>query len=153
MYYIYSYEDRIVVKVQRFLKDRLVKPYRAFLLGDGYEIPFADAVLIKNEFLLSNPVLEDQYQNEFIQRFKKLQFEFMEQQRIEKERKLQEEEARQKLMQEMFKQEQERKKKALEQISSQKIKGSQELIWVSSYGDLKTLLKENIGMTQRQQVE
>ncbi|WP_026573931.1 competence protein CoiA family protein [Bacillus sp. UNC438CL73TsuS30] len=149
MYYIYSNEERIVVKVQRFLKDRLVKPYRAFLLGIGYEIPFADAVLIKNEFLLSNPTLEVQYQNEYIQKYKQLQIAVKEQQRIEKERNQQEEEARQKLMQ----QEQERKKKILEQISSQKLRGSQEPISVSSYDDLKFLLKKRIGLTQRQQME
>jgi hypothetical protein len=153
MYYIYSNGDRIVVKVQRFLKDRAVKPYRAFLLGDGYEIPFANAVLIKNEFLLSNPELEVRYQNDFIQKFKQLQFAFTEQQRIEKERKKQEEEARQKLMQEMLQQEQERRKKILEQISSQKLQGNQEPIRVSSYDTLKFLLKERIGLTQRQQME
>jgi ssDNA-binding Zn-finger/Zn-ribbon topoisomerase 1 len=153
MYYIYSNDDRIVVKVQRFLKDRLEKPYRAFLIGDGYEIPFADAVLIKNEFLLSNPTLEVQCQNEYIQKYKQLQFAVKEQQRIEKERKQLEEEARQKLMKEMLQQEQERKKKILEQISSQKLRGSQEPISVSSYDDLKFLLKKRIGLTQRQQME
>lgn len=152
MYYIYSNDDRIVVKVQRFLKDRIVKPYRAFLLGDGYEIPFADAVLIKNEFLLSNPKLEAQYQTEFIQKFKQLQFVFQEQQRIEEERKKLEEE-RQKLMHEKLQQEQERRRKILEQISSQKIIGNQESIRVSSYDDLKFLLKKRIGLTQRQQME
>ena len=153
MYYIYSNEERIVVKVQRFLKDRLVKPYRAFLLGDGYEIPFADAVLIKNEFLLSNPALEAQYQNEFIQKFKQLQFAFNEQQRIEKERRQQEEETRQKLMQEMLQQEQERRQKIIEQVSKQKLQGNWERNSVSSYDDLKFLLKERIGLTQPQQME
>lgn len=153
MYYIYSNDERIVVKVQRFLKDRIAKPYRSFLLGDGYEIPFADAVLIKNELLLSNPELENQYQNEFIQKSKQLQFAFKEQQRIEKERKQHEEKAKQKLMQEMLQQEQERRKNFLEQISSQKTKGNQEPIRVSSYEDLKILLKRHTGMTQRQQME
>jgi hypothetical protein len=153
MYYIFSNEDRIVVKVQRFLRDRLVKPYRAFLLGDGYEIPFADAVLIKNEFLLSNPRLEVQYQNQFIQIFKQLQFKYLEQQRIEKEQQQQEEEARQKLRQEMLQQEQERKRKVLEHSSPQTDKENQEQIRVLSYDDLKFLLKRQIGLTQRQQME
>lgn len=153
MYYIYSNGDRIVVKVQRFLKDRLVKPYRAFLLGDGYEIPFSDAVLIKNEFLLSNPTLEAQYQNEFIQKFKQLQFEFQEKQRFEEERRQQEEETRQKLMQEILQQEQERRKKILEQMSKQKLQGNPKRNSVSTYDDLKFLLKERIGLTQPQQME
>jgi competence CoiA-like predicted nuclease len=153
MYYIYSNEERIVVKVQRFLKDRLIKPYRAFLLGDGYEIPFSDAVLIKNEFLLSNPTLEAQYQNEFIQKFKQLQFNFYEQQRIEKERQQQEEETRRKLMEEKLRQEQDRRKKILEQVSKQKLHGNQERTSVSSYDDLKFRLKERIGLTQPQQME
>lgn len=153
MFYIYSNEERIVVKVQRFLKDRLVKPYRAFLIGDGYEIPFADAVLIKNSFLLSNPTLEVQYQNEFIQKFKQLQNEYHEQQRLEEERWQQEEEARRKLMEEKLQQEQERTKKILEQVSKQKLQGNQERTSVSSYDDLKFLLKERIGLTQPQQME
>ena len=85
MYYIYSNKDRIVVKVQRFLKDRVVKPYRAFLLNDGYELSFADALVIKNEFLLSNPKMELQYRNEFIQKFQRLKLEFQEQQRVQNE--------------------------------------------------------------------
>ncbi|EOR24344.1 hypothetical protein A499_08357 [Niallia nealsonii AAU1] len=167
MYYIYSNEDRIVVKVQRFLKDRLEKPYRAFLLGDGYETPFSDAVLIKNEFLLSNSTLEAQYQNEFIQKFKQLQFDFYEQQRIEKERQKQEEEKRQKLMQQRLEQEEfkkqqlmqqrleqeEQRRKILKQISEQKLNSNLETMRVSSYDSLKLLLKKRIGLTQSQQME
>ncbi|MDQ0157397.1 competence protein CoiA family protein [Robertmurraya andreesenii] len=167
MYYIYSNEERIVVKIQRFLKDRLVKPYRAFLLGEGYEIPFADAVLIKNEFLLSNPTLEAHCQDEFVQEFKQLQFEFKERLRIEQERKLQEEEKREILMQQILKQEEikkqqliqqrleqeERHRKILKQVSEQKLNSNPETTRVSSYDSLKSLLKERIGLTQSQQME
>ncbi|MCT8139972.1 hypothetical protein H1D32_21080 [Anaerobacillus sp. CMMVII] len=72
MYYIYSNDERIVVKVQRFLKDRAVKPYRAFMLNDGYEIPFADALIINNEFLLSKPELEEKKRGQFSQKYLQL---------------------------------------------------------------------------------
>jgi hypothetical protein len=153
MYYIYSKEDRIVVKVQRFLKDRIVKPYRAFLLNDGYEIPFAEALVIRNEFILSSPNVEEQYRKELTQKFQRLQFEFQEQQRIQKELRQLEEEQRQKLMQEKLQQEEERRKKILQQVSEQKSQGNQQLISVSSYDDLKLFLKERIGLTQSQQME
>jgi hypothetical protein len=65
MYYIYSNEEKIVVKVQRLLKDRDLRPYRSFLLNEGYEISFADALVIKTDFLLSNPEIEELYRNDF----------------------------------------------------------------------------------------
>lgn len=64
--YIYSNVDRTVVKVMRFLKDREVKPYRAFLLNEGFEIPFADALVVKKEILLSQPKVEEENRKEFI---------------------------------------------------------------------------------------
>lgn len=144
MYYIYTKEERIVVKVQRFLKDRLEKPYRAFLLNDGYEIPFAEALVIKNEFLLSNPETEKLNRENFITRYKKLEDELLERQRIEiekrqneeKQRKLKEEE-RQKLLQQI-----------LHQMPKQ-IKITKNL----SYSDLKSLLRERINLKQQEQME
>lgn len=99
MYYIYSNWERIVVKVQRFLKDRMVKPYRAFLLNDGYEIPFAEALVIRKELILSSSILEEQYRNEFTQKFLRLQFEYQEEHRIQEEQRQLEEKQRQKLIQ------------------------------------------------------
>lgn len=144
MYYIYTKEERIVVKVQRFLKDRIEKPYRAFLLNDGYEIPFADALVIKNEFLLSNPEIEKKYRINFMNRYKKLQDDFLEQQRIENE-KIQNEEEQRKL-------EEEERKKLLQQIFQQRqqqIKINKNL----SYADLKSLLRERIHLKQQEQME
>ena len=90
MYYIYSNEDRTVVKVMRFLKNREVKPYRAFLLNEGYEIPFADALVVKKEILLSQPKVEEENRKEFIQEISALllaRFQFQEQERILEEAK------------------------------------------------------------------
>lgn len=154
LYYIYSNNDRIVVKVQRFLKDRLVKPYRSFLLGQGYEIPFSEAVQIKNEFILSNKELEIQYQKKFTQKYEQLRFAFHEQQRREKELEQQEEDKRQKLIQEKFQKDQERRKRILEAASKQqKLREKEGITTVTSYNDLKFLLKERIGLTQPQQME
>jgi DNA-directed RNA polymerase subunit RPC12/RpoP len=96
MYYIYSNEEKIVVKIQRFLKDRDLRPYRSFLLNEGYEISFADALVIKTDFLLSNPEIEELYRNDFRERFLKLQKEYRERQRKEAEKKQLEEDQRQK---------------------------------------------------------
>lgn len=104
MYYIYSTGDRTVVKVMRFLKDRVVKPYRAFLLNEGYEIPFADALVVKKEILLSQPKVEEENRNEFIKKFQLLQIQFQEQQRIQEEQKRLEERQREKIRLEMIRQ-------------------------------------------------
>lgn len=106
MNYIYSNGDRIVVKVMRFLTDRVVKPYRAFLLNEGYEVPLADALAVENEFMLSMPKMEEENRNKFRDRFNLLQFQFQEEQRTQEEQKQLDESQREIIRQEMMKQKQ-----------------------------------------------
>jgi hypothetical protein len=153
MYYIYSNGDRIVVKVMRFLKDRVVKPYRAFLLNEGYEIPFADALVVKKEFLLGQPKVEEENRKEFKKKFQLLQIQFQEQLRMQEKQERLEERQREKLMQEMIEQEQERKKQLLQQMLDQKGQNGNQASINLTYGELKTLLRERIHLTQKEQME
>ncbi|EKN65946.1 competence protein CoiA-like family [Neobacillus bataviensis LMG 21833] len=153
LYYIYSNEDRTVVKVMRFLKERVVKPYRAFLLNEGYEIPFADALVVKKEILLSQPKVEEENRKEFIKKFQLLQIQFQEQQRVLDEQRKFEERQREKLRQEMIEQEQEREKQLLQQMLEQKQQTRNQTAINLSYGELKTLLRERIHLTQKEQME
>jgi hypothetical protein len=153
MFYIYPKEDRIVVKVMRFLKDRVIKPYRAFLLNEGYEIPFADALVVNNEFLLSQPQIDEEYRKEFVKKFQQLQFQFQEQQRIQKEQRQLEEYQKKKLMEEMVEQRLERKQQLLRQMLEQKPQPSNQPKKNLTYSELKTLLRERIHLTQKEQME
>jgi hypothetical protein len=139
MYYIYTSEEKIVVKVQRFLKDRTDKPYRAFLLNGGYEIPFSEALTIKNEFLLSNSTSEDQHRKIFINKHQRAKESFLaEQRRQEEERE----------------QEKERKRQLLQQLLDQKQHTTPNRIGDHlTYEDLKALLRERIHLKQREQME
>lgn len=136
MYYIYSNDEKIVVKVQRFLKDRTEKPFRAFLLNEGYEIPFAEALAIKNGSFLSNPHIEKQQREIFLKRYQQLNEAFLEKQRLEKEKQQLEIEQKQQYLQ-----------KLLEQKQLHKAETS------LSYNDLKALLRERIQLKQREQME
>lgn len=153
MYYIYSNGDRIVVKVTRFLKDWVVKPYREFLLNEGYEIPFADALVVKNDFLLSHPKVEEENRKEFMKGFKLRKFHLHERQRIQEEQSRIEAEQREKSRLEIIEQEPERKKQLLQQVLEQKQQTSKQSAINLSYGELKTLLRERIHLTQKEQME
>jgi hypothetical protein len=153
MYYIYSNGDRIVVKVMRFLKDRVVKPYRAFLLNEGYELPFADALVVKNEFLLSQPKVEEESRKEFMKEFKQRQFQFQEKRRLQEEQRQLEATQREKLRQEMIEQEQALKKQLLQQMLAQKNQSSNQPTKSLTYSELKTLLRERIHLAQKEQME
>ena len=64
-----------------------------------------------------------------------------------------EEEQRKKLMQERFEQDQEQKKILLQQMLEQKQKGVHQTSYNISYNDLKSLLRERIHLTQKEQME
>ncbi|WLR54602.1 competence protein CoiA family protein [Mesobacillus subterraneus] len=139
MYYIYSSEDRVVVKVQRFLKDRTDKPYRSFLLNSGYEIPFSEALTIKDEFLLSNSNSEDEHRKNFLNKYQQAKESFIAEQRRQEEEK---------------QQEKEKKRQLLQQLLDQKQHTSPSKIGENlSYADLKILLREKIHLKQREQME
>ncbi|SEO09093.1 Competence protein CoiA-like family protein [Terribacillus saccharophilus] len=76
LFYIYNNPERIVVKVQHFLKDRIEKPLRSFLLGDGYELAFSDALVIDNGFKLSDSVIEEEQRTFFLKNLKQRKTEY-----------------------------------------------------------------------------
>jgi hypothetical protein len=142
MYYVYANEDKIVIKVQRFLKDKLEKPYRAFLINEGYELPFGDALIMRDEFLLCKPELEEQNRLEFVQRYLTLLAQHHEQQRLkeeERQRQLIEEEERKEII----------RKRRLEQTDVYAGSYDENM----SYQDLKSLLREKIQLKQKEQME
>jgi hypothetical protein len=153
MYYIYSKENGIVVKVQRFLKDRIIKPYRAFLINEGYEIPFADALVLQNGFRLSDPTSEETKRKEFVQRFRKLEREKQDHE------KRQEEERKQAIKKEQEQLEllkaKRQKEIEEEQIFLQDLLERNQIVENKkiSYNDLKVLLKKKINLTQKEQME
>lgn len=144
LYYIYSNDDRIVVKVQRFLNDRLKKPFRSFLINEGYEMSFAEALSLQNNFILCNTDIEEENRKKFINRFEslcKIQEELkLVKQKEEKERR---EEAKQEseIGREQFNEE--KRHVFLEQKSRNSL----------DYNELKKLLKDKIGLTQSEQME
>ncbi|WP_458413287.1 competence protein CoiA family protein [Schinkia sp. CFF1] len=137
LYYIFSNEDKITVKVQRILKDRIVKPHRALLLNEGYDIPFSEALVIEDGFKLSNPEIENELRNRFKDYLIQKKKQHEEQKRREEELRKAEEEQKYHRMKEM---EQARKSVApsLENIT---------------YNDLKVLLRKKIGLTQPEQMD
>ncbi|WML46695.1 competence protein CoiA family protein [Neobacillus sp. PS3-34] len=152
MYYIYSIDDRISVKVQRFLSDRDIKPYRSFLLNQGYEIPFADALKVNKEFALSN-LLQDELQREdFIKNNEALLKKLVE----EAARQNQEEEDRLKELKRLKAAKEERiqeiKNLIKERLQHDKLSYSPHSRTLS-YTDLKTQLRARIGLTQSQQMD
>ncbi|WP_053361476.1 competence protein CoiA family protein [Bacillus sp. FJAT-27251] len=153
MYYIYSKENGIVVKVQRFLKDRIIKPYRAFLINEGYEIPFADALILQNGPKLSDPNMEEINRKEFTLKFQRLKRKYREQLRILEVKRLQE--MREK--EEHEKRQEEERKQAIkeDQFFLQNLLDYNQIAEDKkiSYNHLKVLLKKRINLTQKEQME
>ncbi|WP_061809641.1 competence protein CoiA family protein [Rossellomorea vietnamensis] len=145
--YILNKEDKIVIHVQRFLKDRIVKPLRAFMINDGYEIPFGQALIVDNGFRLSNPEIEEENRNRFLDSLKQKREQHLERQKLEDEMKklklAQEEEMRKVELQEQ----ELRLKKLIDQRKAESINRAM------SYEELKQLLREKIGLTQKEQME
>ncbi|RPF54422.1 competence protein CoiA family protein [Aquisalibacillus elongatus] len=138
MYYIYSTETNIKVKLQRFLRDRTAKPFRAFLLLDGYELPFASTLRLAEEFELNNAELEKRRRSEFYDYYFKLNEEYNKKMKDEEEAQL-------KLIED---------NKRKHQLNIEKIKNENVLLDSSSYfsyDDLRSLLKEKINLTQKEQ--
>jgi len=83
MYYVYSTENRVVIKVQRFIKDGVTKPFRAFLLSDGYVLPFAKALY---NLRLGDSGIEEQERQKFSKKYEQLEQEWLERKRKELEK-------------------------------------------------------------------
>jgi len=132
LFYIYNNPERIVIKVQHFLKDRIDKPIRAFLLNEGYELPFSEALAIDNGFKLNNPDVEDQLRKDFLDRLQQKKIKYNEQLKAEEE---------------LEKLKLERQKAKFDNI--REFRGNKEL----DYNQLKKLLKDRIGLKQKEQVE
>lgn len=137
LYYIFSNEDKVIIKVQRFLKDRIVKPYRAFLLNYGYDIPFTEALIIENGFKLSNPDIDHELRKKFKENLNQKKKQHTDQLKAEEELRKSEEKRKQHRLKEMVQQ------RGYVVPTSENI----------SYNDLKILLKERIGLTQKEQME
>lgn len=82
MYYIYSTDENVVIKVQRFVSDRKQKPFRAFLLNEGYEIPFGSALY---RFQLSKAETEEQLRRHFLTEYENLRSKYEEKERIKEQ--------------------------------------------------------------------
>ncbi|WP_100334085.1 competence protein CoiA family protein [Bacillus alkalisoli] len=146
LYYIQSTEDGISVLIHRYLKDRIQKPFRAFLLGEGYKIPFSQALAINEKKLnLSDPQIEESNRNQFIENYHFLhkEQEEAELRRIELEEQQRKELEKQKelLRQQMM---EERKKQQLEANENKR---------AMHYDELKLLLRKRINLTQKEQQE
>lgn len=66
LYYVKSTETKITFTVQRFLKDQISHPYRAFALNEAYEIKMATALLTEDTLQLSDPLIENQQRESFL---------------------------------------------------------------------------------------
>lgn len=67
LYYVKSTETNITFTIQRFLKDQINHPYRAFALNEAYEIKMATALLTEDTMQLGDPLIENQQRESFLQ--------------------------------------------------------------------------------------
>lgn len=81
LYYIQSKEDSIQFSVRRFIEDRQESPFRAFVLNAGYEISLSTALLTTQTLQLSDPKIEMQLRNSFLQELQQKKNEYMEKQK------------------------------------------------------------------------
>lgn len=129
MYYIYEKDENIYIKIQRFLKERIIKPHRAFLLNYGYEIHLGQALTLEHDFYSGNEKLEKKLRYEFVKKYNELKSAF--------EKQLQKEKLN-------F----ERKRKQPQQSIHHKKISTQNY----TYNDLKRFLRKKIGMKQSEQM-
>ncbi|MGF2614608.1 competence protein CoiA-like family [Rossellomorea vietnamensis] len=148
LFYIYNNEkNSIVVRVQHFLKDRLVKPFRAFLINEGYEIPFSEALGIEDGLILSNSKLEEEYRQEFLEKLNYKKKQLVENRRREEER----ERIRLEQLEEDRRREAEEREKRFKELMERK--DSATTSTSLNYNELTRLLRKRIGMTQKEQME
>lgn len=66
LYYVKSSETNITFTVQRFIKDQLSHPYRAFAMNNPYEIKMATALWTEDSMQLSDTIVEEQQREAFV---------------------------------------------------------------------------------------
>ncbi|UTT42578.1 competence protein CoiA family protein [Exiguobacterium aurantiacum] len=77
LYYIQSKEDSIQFSVRRFIEDRQESPFRAFVLNEGYEISLSTALLATQTLQLSDPKIEMQLRDSFLQELQQKEKEYV----------------------------------------------------------------------------
>ncbi|OZQ59281.1 hypothetical protein CA600_29865 [Paenibacillus sp. VTT E-133280] len=60
LYYVHSVGDDITFSVHRFILDQKRSPFRAFALSEGYRMNISQALIIRDEILLSDKDREDE---------------------------------------------------------------------------------------------
>jgi Competence protein CoiA-like family len=142
LYYIFDSDEKIVIKIQHFLKDRIVKPLRALLLNEGYELPFSEALAIENGFKLSNPKIEEKLRDNLRNKIKEKKDEYAEQ-------LYEEEEMEKKRIEKEYEKKELRLKTLLMEDDENKVSDNDDI----SYNELKILLKNRINLKQKEQVD
>jgi len=77
LYFVHSTDTNILFTVQRFILDEVDYPYRAFALNDAYQISLSTALQTKETLQLSDPKIEMQQREYFIQTIKQKEAEFI----------------------------------------------------------------------------
>lgn len=65
LYYVHSVGDEITFSVYRLILDQMRSPFRAFALTKGYRMNISQALVIRDEILLSDKDQEDRNRTEF----------------------------------------------------------------------------------------
>lgn len=65
LYYVHSFGDEITFSVYRLILDQMRSPFRAFALTSGYQMNITQALIVRDEILLSDKDREDRYRSEF----------------------------------------------------------------------------------------
>jgi hypothetical protein len=65
LYYVHSVGDEITFSVHRLILDQKRSPFRAFALTEGYRMNISQALIIRDEILLSDKDREDESRLEF----------------------------------------------------------------------------------------
>ncbi|KAA9023933.1 competence protein CoiA family protein [Niallia endozanthoxylica] len=145
LYYIRSNDNGISVLIHRFVKDRDTKPCRAFILGEGYDIPFSKALALNNGRLnLSDSYIEAHNREQFIEKHQNLISQKAEEEKVRQEYEEQLRKEREKQKDLLREQMVEERKKQHEANNRKK---------EMNYNDLKILLKQRIHLTQQEQIE
>ncbi|WP_176462619.1 competence protein CoiA family protein [Paenibacillus odorifer] len=65
LYYVHSIGDEITFSVYRLILDQMQSPFRGFALTEGYRMNISQALIVRDEILLSDKEQEDKNRFEF----------------------------------------------------------------------------------------
>lgn len=65
LYYVHSIGDEITFSVYRLILDQMQSPFRGFALTEGYRMNISQALIVRDEILLSDKEQEDRNRLEF----------------------------------------------------------------------------------------